>query len=122
MADMSGFSNWPDDDYPDIVQDVTLDWNRARAQANKMGLSSERILFDPGLGFSKNARQSFELLKRLAQFRSLGVPILIGPGRKSFIAAADPSLSVDPGSDRLPEHSLSALLRRTHAPSGRWCG
>lgn len=91
MAEMPGFSEWPDDDYTDIVEDVALDWGRARTLAISMGLSSDRILFDPGLGFSKNARHCFELLRRLAEFRSLNAPILVGPGRKSFIAAVDPA-------------------------------
>lgn len=106
MSDMAGFSQWPDDDYPDIVSDVTRDWERARGQAAGMGLSSTQIIFDPGLGFSKNARQSFELLRRLREFCALGVPLLVGPGRKSFIAAADPSAP----SERLAGTVAASLL------------
>jgi dihydropteroate synthase len=106
MAEMRGFSEWPDDDYADIVTDVALDWERARAVALTMGLRSNRILFDPGLGFSKNARHCFELLRRLGEFRSLNAPILVGPGRKSFIAAVDPS----PPDQRLGGTIAASLL------------
>ncbi len=106
MKDMRGFSEWPDDAYPDIVDNVTLDWGRARTRANQMGLSSERIIFDPGLGFSKNARQSFQLLKQLEQFRPLSAAMLVGPGRKSFISAVDPS----PPSQRLGGTIAASVL------------
>ena len=44
---------------------------------------------DPGIGFDKNARQSFELLRRLGEFSDLGVPLVVGASRKSFIRAVD---------------------------------
>jgi dihydropteroate synthase len=49
----------------------------------------ERVWFDPGIGFGKNARQSFELLRRLGELRDLGVPLVVGASRKSFIRAVD---------------------------------
>jgi dihydropteroate synthase len=52
-------------------------------------LPRERVWFDPGIGFGKNARQSLELLRRLAEFRDLGVPVVVGASRKSFIVAVD---------------------------------
>jgi dihydropteroate synthase len=91
MSQMSGFSQWPDSDYPDIVADVAREWDVARQLAVSLGVEAERVMFDPGLGFSKNARHSFALLRRLRSFRSLAAPILVGPGRKSFIAAVDGS-------------------------------
>src|SRR5690606_16610016 len=51
MAEMDGFSAWPDDDYGDIVTDVMEDWAKAKARALSCGVKSERLLFDPGLGF-----------------------------------------------------------------------
>lgn len=90
MAQMSGYSVWPDDDYSaDVVAAVRADWERAAATALAEGLGRDRLIFDPGFGFSKNARHSFELLGRLDEFGSLGVPILSGPGRKSFLAHFD---------------------------------
>jgi dihydropteroate synthase len=91
MAQMAGFSQWPDDAYADIVHEVMEDWGTALDRAEREGLSKDRLVFDPGFGFSKNAHHSFELLTRLEEFRALGVPILTGPGRKSFIAAVDGS-------------------------------
>jgi dihydropteroate synthase len=50
------------------------------------GIDPSRILFDPGIGFGKTARQNLEILDRLGEFRVLGGPILIGPSRKGFIS------------------------------------
>ncbi len=52
---------------------------------------------DPGLGFSKNARHSLELIGRLPELRGKAPVLVVGPARKSFIAAVDPS----PAAERL---------------------
>jgi dihydropteroate synthase len=91
QSQMRGYSEWPDDDYTDVVRDVMLDLEQARQRAVELGVRREHIWFDPGFGFSKNARHCFECLARLDEFSALGAPIVVGPGRKSFIAAADPS-------------------------------
>lgn len=97
MSRMPGFSEWPDEAYTDVVVDVAREWSTARDRAVAQGQPRERIFFDPGLGFAKNARHSFELLRRLHEFRSLEAPVFVGPGRKSFIASVDPA----PPSERL---------------------
>jgi dihydropteroate synthase len=97
MSGMPGFSEWPDDDYGDVVDDVIAEWGAARNRAVARGVPTGHVLFDPGLGFSKNARHSLELLRRAAELRRAGAPVVLGPGRKSFIAAVDPS----PPQDRL---------------------
>ena len=89
-ASMAGFSVYPDDGYGDVVEDVRREWRAARARAVAVGMSTDEVYFDPGLGFAKNAQQSYALLARLASFQSEGV-IVVGPSRKSFIAAVDGS-------------------------------
>jgi dihydropteroate synthase len=90
MSEMRGFSQWPDDDYDDIVKEVAEDWERARRGAMAAGVPRANVLFDPGLGFSKNARHCYVILQRLREFESLQAPIVVGPARKSFIAAVSP--------------------------------
>ena len=89
LGSMAGFSHYPDDAYEDVVADVRREWCAARDRAVAAGLPREKVWFDPGIGFGKNARQSFELLRRLAELRSLGVPMVVGVSRKSFIRAVD---------------------------------
>ena len=49
------------------------------------GIAEEQIIIDPGIGFGKTVGHNLEIIRRLAEFRSLGRPILLGSSRKSFI-------------------------------------
>jgi len=49
------------------------------------GILSNRIIIDPGIGFSKTSEQNLSLIRRLNEFSVLNQPILIGTSRKSFI-------------------------------------
>lgn len=49
------------------------------------GIGKERIVFDPGIGFGKTAEQSLALLRRIDEFKVLGVRLLVGHSRKSFL-------------------------------------
>lgn len=51
----------------------------------EMGISRSRIIFDSGIGYGKTAEQSLELIKESAYFKNLGVRLLIGHSRKSFL-------------------------------------
>ena len=78
-----------DIDYDDVVSD-TLDALEERVLlAEKAGLDRSRIIVDPGIGFGKSATESFELLGRLGEFRSLGCPVLVGHSRKSMFGLID---------------------------------
>ena len=48
------------------------------------GLDLNRVIFDPGVGFGKDALQSLELLRSAGQFRRHGLRVLVGHSRKSF--------------------------------------
>jgi len=71
--------------YLDVVGEVLDELRESVAFATTAGVSVERIIVDPGLGFAKNAAQSCEILARLDEFAELGRPILAGPSRKSFL-------------------------------------
>ncbi|MBU3683260.1 MAG: dihydropteroate synthase [Phycisphaerales bacterium] len=78
----------------DIVPAV-VEWLGARVDAVvREGVARERIAVDPGLGFGKDVRQNLELLARIGELRSLGLPVVVGASRKSFLGAvagiADP--------------------------------
>ncbi|MDJ0713102.1 MAG: dihydropteroate synthase [Prochloraceae cyanobacterium] len=72
-------------DYQDLVEEISqflADRIRAAIDA---GIKRSRIIVDPGIGFAKTYEQNIKIIRRLKEFRSLGVPILLGPSRKSFI-------------------------------------
>jgi dihydropteroate synthase len=75
--------------WTDVVAEVGREWSLARDRAVAEGLSRDRILFDPGIGFGKGARHGLELLARLPEFHALGHPIYVGASRKAFIAASE---------------------------------
>lgn len=91
---MIDFSVHPDDAYGDVVEDVLREWAVAAECASSRGVAKDALVFDPGLGFSKNARHSRELLARTrALVERAGVPVLVGASRKSFLKFADESAS-----------------------------
>ncbi len=113
MSEMAGFSVYDEQGYDDVVADVAREWSQAAALALANGLPAEDLIFDPGLGFTKNARQSLELSARLAEFCSLGHPILVGPSRKSYVAkavAAQLDTAPPAPSDRLGASLAAALV------------
>jgi len=109
MANMIGYSEYPNAAYGDVVEDVCLEWSKARARAQQAGLDRTEILFDPGIGFAKNARQSFELLARLREFSRLGTPIIVGASRKSFLRMVQ-----DVAPDQRLGGSIAACLWAAH--------
>ena len=59
---------------------------REQVQAlQAQGVSSERIVLDPGIGFGKSVAQNFALLARQDEFIALGLPLLVGWSRKSSL-------------------------------------
>lgn len=74
-----------DVEYEDLTGEVFSYLHSRVEYAVAEGIDREKIIIDPGLGFGKSAEGNIELLRNLAEFRSLGRPILVGPSRKSFI-------------------------------------
>ena len=74
--------------YRDVVAEVK-DFLYQRVQVCiQADIPEHRIVVDPGFGFGKNLEHNFELLRKLADFKDLGVAILVGLSRKSMIGAA----------------------------------
>ena len=74
-----------DPHYDDVVEDVARHLVERVRFAESKGISRDRIIIDPGIGFGKTAEHNLEILRRLGELRSLGLPILVGPSRKAFI-------------------------------------
>ena len=71
--------------YENILQEI-CDFFQERIEfASECGLSKDRIILDPGIGFGKNTSHNIAILRDLTFFRSLGCPLLIGASRKSMI-------------------------------------
>jgi dihydropteroate synthase len=92
--------------YDDVVEDVKAFLAERLEAAVGMGVAEERIWLDPGIGFGKTLEHNLELLRRLAELRELGRPLVIGTSRKSFLGKIDGS-DVD---DRIGGTIASSVL------------
>ncbi len=86
-------------DYEDCLREVTEALEASVARALEAGVPRERIVVDPGIGFGKTAEQNLDLILGAGYIRRrLGLPVLVGPSRKSFIG----KLTGAPVAERVP--------------------
>lgn len=71
----------------DVVAGVLEELRQSIERATSAGVAVDRIVVDPGFGFSKTVEQNILLADQLAVLRALGRPILVGPSRKRFLGA-----------------------------------
>ena len=71
--------------YDDVVGEVKGFLKDSVRKAMFAGIGRDRIVVDPGFGFGKTPRHNMQLLRSLASFKDLGVPLLAGLSRKSTI-------------------------------------
>jgi dihydropteroate synthase len=71
--------------YGDVVDDVKAFLAERAETAVAAGVEESRIWIDPGIGFGKTLSHNLELLRRLGELRALGLPLVVGTSRKSFI-------------------------------------
>lgn len=72
-------------EYQDVVIEVKQFLQQRMDACVAAGIDRERIVLDPGFGFGKTLEHNVGLLRDLAQFESLGAPVLAGISRKSMI-------------------------------------
>lgn len=75
-----------DPQYEDVVDEVKTFLSDVIYGAEQAGIERSKIIVDPGIGFGKTVDHNLRLIKDLRAMESLGVPILIGLSRKSFIS------------------------------------
>ncbi|MSR22297.1 MAG: dihydropteroate synthase [Gemmatimonadetes bacterium] len=71
--------------YDDLEGEVVAELEAAVDRALGAGIRRDALVVDPGLGFAKTASQSLRILASLDRLGALGLPILVGPSRKSFL-------------------------------------
>jgi len=71
--------------YESLIPEI-MDYLREGIRiAMSSGISEDKIIIDPGIGFGKTFDHNFEIINKLHEFTLLEKPILIGPSRKAFI-------------------------------------
>lgn len=71
--------------YQDYLNDVVADLKECVRIANDVGISDDKIILDPGVGFGKTYQMNLEIINHVDVLHSLGFPILLGTSRKSVI-------------------------------------
>lgn len=105
--------------YRDVVTEV-VDELHARVQAVlEGGIAPDRIVVDPGLGFSKEAEHDLALLARLDRLHGLGHPLLVAASRKRFLGRvlAGPLGAPPPARER---DAATAAVSALAAQAGAW--
>lgn len=120
MANMRGYEK------REIVSDVIRFLSHSIDLALSAGVSWERIIIDPGIGFGTTPQENLTLLHRLGELRALGRPILLGTSRKSTIGlvlgnlppserlegtAATLALGIAQGADIVRVHDVFEMMR-----------
>lgn len=111
---------------PDPVADVRENLARLVERAERAGVARSRIVLDPGFGFGKGPRENLLVVAQLQRLRELGLPLLLGPSRKSTIGivlgglppeervegtAAMVALAIANGADAVRVHDVKAMSR-----------
>jgi dihydropteroate synthase len=111
--------------YQDVIGEVTASLRWSIETATNAGVPMENIIIDPGIGFGKTWQQDIELVRRLAELKSLGQPILLGTSRKSLIkmvlnlpaservegTAATIAIGIANGADIVRVHDVREMVR-----------
>ena len=105
--------------YGDVVTDVRHELSRRVDAALAAGIDAAQLIVDPGLGFAKNAGHNWELLARIEEIVGLGLPVLVGASRKSFLGSLLASADGEPRPTDGREHATTAITGYL-ARSGVW--
>ena len=111
--------------FHDVVGDLLAGFRESLRIAQEAGVPEERLIIDPGFGFGWDEKQNLEMLRRLADLRVLGRPVLIGTSRKSTIGkvldlpveerlegtAATVAIAIAHGADIVRVHDVKAMVR-----------
>lgn len=72
-------------EYSDIIEDMKRFFIRSAIIADRVGMSQDQIITDPGIGFGKDFDQNVYVMKHLRDLTALPYPMLLGTSRKGFI-------------------------------------
>ena len=71
--------------YNNLMGEITDYLKKSSEKALKAGIEKDRMVVDPGIGFGKTPEDNYKIIRNLYQLKELGIPVMIGTSRKSFI-------------------------------------
>ncbi|MGA8987881.1 dihydropteroate synthase [Aeromicrobium sp.] len=105
--------------YEDIVEDITRELIVQVNAAVHAGVDPDRIILDPGLGFSKTGEQNWAVLAHLDAFVALRHPLLVAASRKRFLGELLTDGDVQRPTERRDD--ATAAISALAASAGAWC-
>ena len=96
--------------YHDVVREVITELQGRIAAAFDAGISNDKLIIDPGIGFAKDAHHNWEIIDHIDEFVDLGYPVLIGASRKRFLGGDTPD----------ERESASIALTKRLSTKGIW--
>ncbi len=117
--------NQRDSRFRDFFPELIASLKKSIRVALDAGVDWSNIIIDPGVGFGKTVEQNVEIVRRLAELKALGRPILLGTSRKSFIGhvldlpvdqrlegtAATVAIGIANGADVVRVHDVAQMVR-----------
>ncbi|NPA49932.1 MAG: dihydropteroate synthase [Thermodesulfobacteria bacterium] len=74
-----------DPTYEDVLQEIKNFFEERVSFAEENGIGREKIILDPGIGFGKRFEDNLKIIKQVEYFKTLRLPVMLGPSRKSFL-------------------------------------
>ena len=108
-------------DYDDVVTEIAAELAARVDAAAAAGITPDRVIVDPGIGFGKRGEQNWQTLRGLDRFVAMGPRVLIGTSRKRFLAdalAGDPVDGTGPSEAR--RDLATAVTSVLAAQAGVW--
>ena len=103
-----------------MVAEVVAELRSSVDAAVDAGVPADRLAIDPGIGFAKLAAHNWALLAHLDALTTLGLPVLVGASRKSFLGQLLAGSSGDPRSATDRDDATTAITALA-AAAGAWC-
>ncbi len=105
--------------YADVSAEVFSEINERLVAATVAGVNPEAIIIDPGLGFSKEPDDNWQVLNQLAGLVDLGYPVLIGASRKRFLGSLLAASTGEPR-DLAERDAATNAISAIAAATGVW--
>jgi len=71
--------------YADIMREIIVYLKKSSEKAVRAGIEKDCLVIDPGIGFGKTPQDNYKIIKNLSELKGLGMPVMVGTSRKSFI-------------------------------------
>jgi dihydropteroate synthase len=71
--------------YADIMGEIIAYLKKSSEKTVKAGIEKDCLVIDPGIGFGKTREDNYKIIKNLYELNGLGMPVMVGTSRKSFI-------------------------------------